>query len=669
MTNQKRRIMVTSALPYANGSLHLGHMVEFIQTDIFVRYQRLRGHELYYVGADDAHGTPIMLRAEKEGLSPAALIDKVRAEHQQDLAQFLISFDHFHSTHSEENRVLCADIYEKLREKGYIFKKSVEQFYDPAKQMFLPDRYVKGQCPRCHAPDQYGDNCEVCSATYSPRDLIQPYSVLTGETPIVRESEHIFFDLPQFSDFLQNWLATAPVQESMRNKLGEWFKTGLSAWDISRDAPYWGFEIPGEPQKYFYVWLDAPVGYFASLKALFDQRGADIGPFLRPDGGTEMYHFIGKDIAYFHLLFWPAMLQGAGYRTPSGVFCHGFLTVDGQRMSKSRGTFIKASTYLRQLRPEYLRYYFANKLSAKVEDIDLNLGDFKARINSDLVGKYVNLASRAFPFISKHFNGQLADRLNDDSLHQQILAKKELIAGHYENREYHLAMREIMALVDRANEYIDAHKPWLKIKEENNDVQAVCTVLINAFHQLTIYLQPVLPAIAAAVAELLNRPALAWADLERPLLGCAIKPYKALLQRIEDKDLDAILAATREDLARENAGAAPKPEVPLIGIDDFAKLDIRVARVLSCEKVEGSDKLLRFQLDVGELGTRQVFSGIQQFHRPEELQGQLVIYLANLTPRKMRFGVSEGMILSASNAETLQVLLGVGRAAAGMKVS
>ena len=672
MTSTKRRLMVTSALPYANGSLHLGHMVEYIQTDIFVRFQRLRGAEVYYLGADDAHGTPIMLRAEKEGLSPEELINKMQQEHKGDFDSFLISFDKFHSTHSAENREISYEIYGRLKERGYTTRRVIQQFYDPKKEIFLPDRFIKGECPKCHSQDQYGDNCEVCSATYAPEELINPYSILSNERPILRESEHIFFDLPQFSAFLQEWLDKTPLQSAMRNKMAEWADS-LTPWDISRDGPYWGFPIPGEDNKYFYVWLDAPIGYFASLKAFAADKGLNYREFLEEGHGTELYHFIGKDIAYFHLLFWPAMLEGAGFRKPSGVFCHGFLTVDGQKMSKSRGTFIKARTYLNHLRPEYLRYYFANKLSARVEDIDLNLQDFKTRINSDLVGKYINLASRSFPFITKNFNGQLAEELTDNSLQQLILSKKEIIAAHYEQREYNLAMREIMALVDRANEYIDAAKPWVKIKEENNDVQQVCTVLINAFYALTIYLKPVLPEIAAAVEALLNIGASGWEDLDKLLLNQAINPYKPLLQRIEDKALTAIIEETKRDLAAEsNLGKAPAgtpADYHWIKIEDFAALDIRIAKVISCQTVEGSDKLLQFQLDVGELGARQVFSGIKQFHQPEELVGQLVVYLANLTPRKMRFGLSEGMILSASNSETLQVLLAGGRAAPGMKIS
>ncbi|UJF25013.1 methionine--tRNA ligase [Suttonella sp. R2A3] len=677
-TTAPRRILVTSALPYANGPIHIGHLVEYIQTDIWVRFQQLRGHECHYVCADDAHGTPIMLRAEKEGLTPQTLIDKSHAEHQADFQGFLVNHHQFHTTHSAENQHYTGKIYQSLDEQGYILTKVIEQAYDVEKQMFLPDRFIKGTCPKCKSKDQYGDNCEVCGATYAPTELLEPYSVLSGASPELRDSEHYFFDLPQFEAFLKGWLNDQDVnlQTSMRNKLAEWFESGLKAWDISRDAPYWGFEIPGKKDKYFYVWLDAPVGYMASFQALCDREGLDFEAFWGADSDAELYHFIGKDIAYFHMLFWPAMLKGAGYRTPTGVFCHGFLTVNGEKMSKSRGTFIQAATYLRHLRPEYLRYYYAAKLSSRVEDIDLSMDDFKNRVNSDLVGKLVNLASRCAPFIIKHFDGQLSDALPENHLFVDFAARGEKIAQYYEQREYAQAMREIMQLADAANEYIDAEKPWVKIKDEASkaDVQAIATVGLNAFRQLMVYLKPVLPQVAADAEAFLHIEPLTWADATQPLLDHRIGKFKPLMQRIEDKDIDAIIADSKEDLRAENtmqtANEQPvENQEDWITIDDFAKLDLRIAKVLSCEPVEGADKLLQFTLDVGELGQRQVFSGIKKFHAPEELDGQLVVYIANLKPRKMRFGLSEGMILSASDDETLQILLQGGRAKAGMKIS
>ena len=676
----ERRILVTSALPYANGAIHLGHMVEYIQTDIWVRFQRLRGNECHYVCADDAHGTPIMLRAEKEEISPQRLIDRMKAAHHRDFSGFLVDHHQFHSTHSEENRCYTSAIYHTLNAGGAIVKKNISQAYDPVKNIFLPDRFVKGGCPKCGAGDQYGDNCEVCGATYSPNDLIDGYSVLSGAKPIAKKSEHYFFDLPRFEGFLKRWLASADLQQAMRNKLDEWFAAGLRPWDISRDAPYWGFKIPGAPGKYFYVWLDAPIGYMGSFKALCKREGISFDAFWKEGGDTELYHFIGKDIAYFHMLFWPAILEAAGYRKPSGVFCHGFLTVNGEKMSKSRGTFIKAQTYLRHLRPEYLRYYFASKLSARVEDIDLNFADFQQKVNSDLIGKLVNLASRAAPFLKRQADNRLAAELADGRLFDLLAAKAEALAALYEAREYSRAVREIMKLADAANEYVDAEKPWHKAKEKGNEkaVQAIATTALNAFRQLIVYLKPVLPKVAEDSEAFLKIPPLAWEDATRPLLDHRIDDFRPMIRRIEQEALDAIIAESGEDLnlspspdgkeerTKENATANPgKTEIT---IEDFARLDLRIARVLSCEQVEGADKLLGFRLDVGELGERLVFSGIRQFHRPEELVGRLVVYIANLKPRKMRFGTSEGMILSASDGKDLQVLLGSGRAKAGMPV-
>jgi len=674
MTQPKRRILVTSALPYANGAIHLGHMVEHIQTDIWVRFQRLRGHECHYVCADDAHGTPIMLRAEKEGISPQALIDKSRAEHCRDFAGFLIDHHCYHSTHSEENRAITTDIYNKLDNNGHILRRTISQLYDPEKNLFLPDRFVKGECPKCHAKDQYGDNCENCGTTYAPTDLIQPYSVLSGAAPVLRDSEHYFFDLPAFDAFLRDWLQTADLQDAMRNKLAEWFEAGLQPWDISRDAPYWGFEIPNAPGKYFYVWLDAPIGYMGAFRALCDSSGIDYDAYWRAGSDTELYHFIGKDIAYFHMLFWPAMLEGAGYRKPSGVYCHGFLTVNGEKMSKSRGTFIKAETYLKHLPPENLRYYYAAKLSARVEDLDLNLDDFRQKNNSDLVGKLVNLASRCAPFLEKHFANQLADALPDTALLNSIAAKAGDIADAYERREYSQAMRDIMKLADAANEYIDAEKPWVKAKDEASRaaVQTIATVGLNAYRQLITYLKPVLPQLAEASEAFLNIAPLAWDDAQHPLLGHTINPYQPLMQRIDEKTITAVINDSKEDLKEEasiNKGGKPVENENWISIDDFAKPDLRIARVLECGHIDGSDKLLRFKLDVGELGEREVFSGIKAYYQPEDLIGRMVVYVANLAPRKMRFGVSTGMILSATSGGELHLLNPGDGVKAGMKIS
>ena len=674
MTQPKRRILVTSALPYANGAIHLGHMVEHIQTDIWVRFQRLRGHECHYVCADDAHGTPIMLRAEKEGISPQSLIDKSRAEHCRDFAGFLIDHHCYHSTHSEENRAITTDIYNKLDNNGYILRRTISQLFDPEKNLFLPDRFVKGECPKCHAKDQYGDNCENCGTTYAPTDLIQPYSVLSGAAPVLRDSEHYFFDLPAFDAFLRDWLQTADLQDAMRNKLAEWFEAGLQPWDISRDAPYWGFEIPNAPGKYFYVWLDAPIGYMGAFRALCDSSGIDYDAYWRAGSDTELYHFIGKDIAYFHMLFWPAMLEGAGYRKPSGVYCHGFLTVNGEKMSKSRGTFIKAETYLKHLPPENLRYYYAAKLSARVEDLDLNLDDFRQKNNSDLVGKLVNLASRCAPFLEKHFANQLADALPDTALLDSITAKADDIADAYERREYSQAMRDIMKLADAANEYIDAEKPWVKARDEASRaaVQTIATVGLNAYRQLITYLKPVLPQLAEASEAFLNIAPLAWDDAQHPLLGHTIKLYQPLMQRIDEKTITAVINDSKEDLKEEagiNKGAKPVENENWISIDDFAKPDLRIARVLECSHIDGSDKLLRFKLDVGELGEREVFSGIKAYYQPEDLIGRMVVYVANLAPRKMRFGVSTGMILSATSGGELHLLNPGDGVKAGMKIS
>ncbi|OOG22841.1 methionine--tRNA ligase [Thioalkalivibrio denitrificans] len=651
----KRRILVTSALPYANGPIHLGHLVEYIQTDIWVRFQRLRGHECIYVCADDAHGTPIMLKARADGVEPEELIERVGHEHRADFHDFHVTFDQYHSTHSPENRHFAELIYTRLRDGGHIDRRTIRQAYDPEAGMFLPDRFIKGECPRCGAADQYGDSCEVCGATYAPTDLKNPVSAISGAAPVEKESEHYFFRLADFSQMLRKWTASGSLQPEIRNKLDEWFRAGLSDWDISRDAPYWGFEIPDAPGKYFYVWLDAPIGYMASFKRYCEAHGLDFDAWWRPDSSAELHHFIGKDIAYFHTLFWPAMLHGAGFRTPTAVHCHGFLTVNGQKMSKSRGTFIKARTYLDHLNPEYLRYYFAAKLGPGVDDIDLNLEDFIARVNSDLVGKVVNIASRCAGFINKRFGGRLADSLPDADLYERFARSREEIARLYEGREFGQAMREIMALADVANQYIDEHKPWVLAKTEGNEdrVQAVCSQGLNLFRVLMTYLKPVLPHMAARAEAFLNVGPLHWNDVAEPIGGHRINAFEPLMIRVDPAAVEQLQAASREDLASAGGeDAAPKqaleggPIAPEIGIEDFAKVDLRVARILRAEHVEGADKLLRLSLDLGG-ETRQVFAGIRSAYDPATLEGRLTVMVANLAPRKMKFGTSEGMVLAA----------------------
>ncbi len=659
MTAARRQILVTSALPYANGPIHIGHLVEYIQTDIWVRFQKLRGHECHYVCADDAHGTPIMLRAEQEGITPEALIARIGAAHQQDFADFDIAFDNYYSTHSPENRAIAELIYTRLRDGGYIAKRAIRQAFDPVKQMFLPDRFIRGTCPRCKSADQYGDSCEVCGATYAPTDLIDPVSALSGVTPELRESEHLFFRLGEFEGVLRRWLEEHALQSGIVNKLNEWFETGLQDWDISRDAPYFGFEIPDQPGKYFYVWLDAPIGYFASFKNLCERTGLDFEHFTRPDSPAEMYHFIGKDIMYFHTLFWPAMLSGAGFRLPTNVFVHGFLTVDGLKMSKSRGTFITARTYLDHLNSEYLRYYFAAKLGAAIEDIDLNLEDFEARVNADLVGKIVNIASRCAGFITKRFDGRLATRLDDAELVAELQAAQDGIAAAYEAREFGRAMREIMALADRANQYIDRRAPWVIAKDATRDeeLQAVCSMGIFLFRLLLIYLKPVLPATAARAEAFLGGGALLWADAATTPLGAVINKFEPLMQRVEREKITRMIDASKDGqpAATTTAPVAPTPSAPAaatapveaqISIDDFAKVDLRIARVVEAKPVEGADKLVQLTLDIGS-ETRNVFAGIKAAYAPEQLVGRLVVMVANLAPRKMRFGVSEGMVLAA----------------------
>ena len=671
-----RKILVTSALPYANGSIHLGHMVEHIQTDVWVRFQKLRGHECHYCCADDTHGTPVMLAAQKQGIAPEDMIAKVREEHLADFTGFFIGYDNYYSTHSPENKQFSQDIYRALKANGKIESRVIEQLFDPEKQMFLPDRFVKGECPKCHAQDQYGDNCEVCGTTYSPTELINPYSAVSGAKPELRESEHFFFKLGECADFLKAWTSgnnphdgKPHLQAEALNKMKEWLgegeETTLSDWDISRDAPYFGFEIPDAPGKYFYVWLDAPVGYMASFKNLCDRIGVDFDEYFKANSQTEMYHFIGKDILYFHALFWPAMLHFSGHRAPTGVYAHGFLTVDGQKMSKSRGTFITAKSYLEQgLNPEWMRYYIAAKLNSKIEDIDLNLQDFISRVNSDLVGKYVNIAARASGFIAKRFEGRLKD-VSGSALLAKLAAESDTIAEQYENREYARALRDIMALADAVNEYVDANKPWELAKQEGQDerLHEVCSELINAFTMLTAYLAPVLPQTAANAARFLNLDAITWANTRETLGEHAINKYEHLMQRVEQKQVDDLIEANKQSIA---AAAAPVEDskyekvAEQASFDDFMKIDMRVAKVLNCEAVEGSTKLLKFDLDFG-FEKRIIFSGIAaSYPNPAELNGRMVIAVANFAPRKMaKFGVSEGMILSAATAEGKLKLLDV----------
>jgi methionyl-tRNA synthetase len=687
----QRKLLVTSALPYANGNIHLGHMVEHIQTDVWVRFQKMRGHECYYVCADDTHGTPVMLAAQKKGISPEDMIAQVREDHLADFTGFGIGYDNYYTTHSEENRELSSEIYKALKANGKIVSRTIEQLFDPEKQMFLPDRFVKGECPSCHAQDQYGDNCEVCGATYSPTELIKPFSAISGATPVLKESEHYFFRLGECEDYLKQWTAgsttladgrvQAHLQPEALNKMNEWIEGGLQDWDISRDAPYFGFEIPDAPGKYFYVWLDAPIGYMASFKNLAARLNIDFNEYFKADSQTELYHFIGKDILYFHALFWPATLQFAGLRAPTAVFAHGFLTVDGQKMSKSRGTFITAKSYLDEgLNPEWMRYYIAAKLNNRIEDIDLNLNDFIARVNSDLVGKYINIASRAAGFVHKRFDGQLSDVASSELI-QQLQAASASLAQSYEEREYAKALREVMALTDVVNEYVDANKPWELAKQEGQDarLQQVCSELINAFRILTVYLSPVLPKLSAAVAEFLNTPALVWADASNTLpAGHAINKYTHLMQRIEPEQIDKLIANNKQAVAdakaaEEKAAKAAdfEPVAETCSFDDFMKVDLRVAKVLHCEKVEGSSKLLKFSLDLG-FEERTIFSGIAaSYPEPEKLIGRMVVVVANFAPRKMaKFGMSEGMITSAANKDHSQLfLLDVDTGAtAGMKI-
>ncbi|MDD3517493.1 MAG: methionine--tRNA ligase, partial [Chromatiales bacterium] len=637
MTTPTREILVTSALPYANGPIHIGHLVEYIQTDVWTRFQKLRGARCLYVCADDAHGTPIMLKARAEGITPEQLIERVGEEHRADFAGFHIGFDNYYSSHSPENRYFAELIYTRLRDAGHIARRSIQQAYDPVAEMFLPDRFIKGECPRCGAADQYGDSCEVCGATYAPTDLKNPVSAISGATPVQKESEHYFFRLGDFETMLKAWTGAGHLQNEIRNKLNEWFQAGLNDWDISRDAPYFGFEIPDAPGKYFYVWLDAPIGYMASFQDHCNRHGLNFDDWWGKDSRAELYHFIGKDIAYFHTLFWPAMLEGAGFRTPTAVYCHGFLTVNGQKMSKSRGTFIKARTWLDHLDPEYLRYYFAAKLGPAVDDIDLSLDDFQARVNADLVGKVVNIASRCAGFINKGFDGRLADALPDPDLFQSFARSRDEIAALYERREFSQAMREIMALADNANQYIDEQKPWVLAKQPGREaeVQAVCTQGLNLFRALMLYLKPVLPRMAEKAEGFLGIGPLDWKSLDQPLLGHRIGTFEPLMTRVDPKAVEAMLEASKESLAATptttatTQSAAMDPIAAEIAIDDFAKVDLRVARIAKAEFVEGADKLLRLTLDLGG-ETRNVFAGIRSAYDPATLEGRLTVMVANL---------------------------------------
>lgn len=650
----QRKILITSALPYANGPTHLGHLLEYIQTDIWSRFQKLRGHETYYVCADDAHGTPIMLNAQKQGITPEEMVANVSVERQRDFADFHIKFDNYHSTHSEENKAFSELIYNRLNDGGYIKNRTISQLFDEEKGIFLPDRFVTGTCPRCKAEDQNGDSCDVCGATYSPTELESPKSVMSGSTPVLKDSEHYFFDLPAFEEMLKAWLTSGAIQGEMANKLNEWFEDGLQQWDISRDAPYFGFEIPGAPSKYFYVWLDAPIGYMASFKNLCDKTGLDFDAFWSTDSDAELYHFIGKDIVYFHSLFWPAMLEGAGFRKPNNVFAHGFVTVNGAKMSKSKGTFIKARTYLDHIaNPEYLRYYFAAKLNSGITDLDLNLEDFAQRVNSDLVGKVVNIASRCAGFIAKKFDGKLSGEIAEPELLTEFVNAQESVAASFENREYSRAIREIMALADKANQYIDAKAPWVLIKDEatQRDAHLVCSMGINLFKLLMTYLKPVLPAMAEQVETFLNTE-LTWQSINTALTNHEISKFKALMQRVEMDKVNAMLEESKESLAPAkpaidpNSPLAKEPIADEIEFNDFAKVDLRVAKIAKAEHVEGADKLLKLTLDLGG-ETRQVFAGIKSAYQPEDIEGKLTVMVANLKPRKMRFGMSEGMVLAA----------------------
>jgi len=683
MSRTPRDILVTSALPYANGPIHLGHMLEYIQTDIWVRYQKLRGENCTYVCADDAHGAAIMLKAEQLGITPEQQIANVQKEHERDFAGFHVNFDNFHSTHSEENRELSSLIYQRNKDKGYIVDREITQLFDPEKEMFLADRFVKGECPKCGAADQYGDNCEVCSATYAATELINPFSTISGSTPIEKPTTQLFFDLPQFQDMLKEWTRSGTLQEGMANKLSEWLEAGLQQWDISREAPYFGFEIPGYPGKYFYVWLDAPIGYMASFKNLCDrEESLDFDHYWKKDSSAELYHFIGKDIINFHGLFWPAMLTGADFRTPTGVYSHGFVTVNGQKMSKSRGTFIKAETYLQHLNPEYLRYYYGVKLSNKIDDIDLNLEDFAQRVNSDLVNKLVNIASRCAGFIKKKFDNTLSENIAAPELLKEFQDSGDVIADFYENREFGQALRTIMSLADKANQYIDEQKPWVYIKEEDKQEQVkdTCSMGINLFRILVIYIKPVLPVMATDAEAFLNVAPLCWDNKNQVLTNHEVKKFKPLMQRVEMDKVNAMVEQSKVEAEAEALLNKPKvtldPNSPLalepiadeISFDDFAKIDLRIVKIVKAQHVKKANKLLQLTLDLGG-EERNVFAGIKSAYNPEDLEGKLTVMVANLAPRKMKFGMSEGMVLAAGpGGEDIYLLSPDSGAVPGMRV-
>ena len=667
----ERKMLVTSALPYANGHLHLGHLVEHIQTDIWVRTHKMLGIKCISVCGDDAHGTPIMLKAEQLGISPEALTAEIKLSHENDFKGFSIDYDCYHTTHSPENQALASSIYERLQAGGNIVKKTIRQAYDPVKQMFLPDRYVKGTCPKCAALDQYGDNCEACGATYSPTDLIDAVSAISGAKPIEKDSEHYFFDLPRYEQLLKEWTLNGHLQVEVANKLNEWFEAGLKQWDISRDAPYFGFPIPGTVDKYFYVWLDAPIGYMASFKKYCDEQGISFAEFWDKDSQTELYHFVGKDIVYFHALFWPALLAASGHRMPTAVYTHGFLTVDGQKMSKSRGTFLEARTYLAHLNPEYLRYYFAAKLNGRVDDLDLNFDDFTNRVNADLVGKVVNIASRCAGFINKRFANRLSDSLAEPKLYADLLGMRETIVEAFIARDYARAVRQIMECADKVNQYIDANKPWVLAKDEARlpDVHAVCTMGINLFRVLMTYLKPILPNMSTAAEQFLNCSPLTWQSIDTPLLDHQTNPFQPLMLRVEKEKIDAMFAQTKESPMTVTPEENKKIETheSMVSIDDFAKIDLRIAKIIAAEPVEGADKLLRLSLDLGS-EQKQVFAGIKSAYVAEELIGRLTVMVANLEPRTMRFGVSEGMVLAAGDGKGIYLLQPDAGAVPGMKV-
>ncbi len=685
--NNPRKILVTSALPYANGSIHLGHLVEYIQTDIWVRFHKMQGHDVHYVCADDTHGTPIMLRAEKEGITPETLIANVHKEHSADFSEFLVQFDNYYSTNAPENKELSQSIYKKLKAAGKISTKTIEQFYDPVKNMFLPDRFIKGECPKCHAKDQYGDSCEVCGATYNPTELINAYSAVSGAAPVRKETEHYFFKLSECEQFLKDWTRSGTLQSEAANKMGEWFENGLNDWDISRDAPYFGFEIPDAPGKYFYVWLDAPIGYMASFKKLCADKGLNFDEYWAKDSQTELYHFIGKDILYFHALFWPATLEFSEHRKPTQIFAHGFLTVNGEKMSKSRGTFITARSYLDHIKnPEYLRYYYAAKLNSTMEDIDLNLEDFVARVNSDLVGKYINIASRTAGFINKRFDGQLNPSANN-AVVAEIKASATAIAESYAEREYGKALREIMRLADVANGFVAEKAPWVMAKQEGQDaaLQETCSDALEMFRLLTLYLKPVLPKLAGEIELFLNVAPLSWGAVASSLSPQhRINAYEHLITRVEGKQIEAMTEANKENLQatptpaphsqqrhaeHQQAANAEATEAEYISIDDFTKVDLRIAKIVNAEHVEGAEKLLKLSLDIGEDKPRQVFAGIKSAYDPASLVGRLTVMVANLAPRKMKFGMSEGMVLAASDERGGPYILSPDSGAqAGMRV-